>query len=313
MAPADFSYHILKPPFPRDFVAWYPYIRPEVLGPRHERWRRWLLRVIDGETGMIDRMIAARNSASGEWVGVVWTSTSITCPELAHFGWFFVEDGCQGSGVGGHVIETSMSMLRDDGVRMVMLPTQLENERAIGMYYRRGWQLSITDPSGGVWMVHEPPGYYRSFFAPDPGRPIRASAPEPVDFVALDYLLSRPAAPIRLLPLGLVGNRRFISFTHDWDEGAYRVARQAGRPLALAAALPVDGWHKLDVFGLDRRAMSVAAAALVEELPKSFAEVAATDSLRRRALEDAGMVPDGVHSAQVAGAKISLCRYSPGS
>jgi hypothetical protein len=53
---------------------------------------------------------------------------------------------------------------------MVMLPTQLENERAIGMYYRRGWQLTITDPQAATcgWCA-SPPGFYEKHLHARPG------------------------------------------------------------------------------------------------------------------------------------------------
>lgn len=307
----DFTYHILEYPFPTDFAHWYPYTKREVLGDRFEDWRRWLRRVVEEDQipAVRDRMIAAYDPQADEWVGVVWTSVSATSPELAHFGWFFVEERCQGTGVGSRIIETCLSTLSADGVRAVMLPTQLENERAIGMYYRRGWQLTITAPSGDVWMVREPAGFYEKTFTPDPERPINAGEPEPADYVALDYLLSRPAAPIRLLPLGLVGSSRFISFVHDWDAGHHMVARQGGRPMALAVAVRDAGATILDVFGLDRRAMAVAARDLAEQVPQPQADVAATDSVRRGALEDAGFHFEGTRTADVSGAQISLCRY----
>ncbi|MGC9318154.1 MAG: GNAT family N-acetyltransferase [Armatimonadota bacterium] len=308
MPAADPTCHVLRYPFPDDFVAWYPYIKPEVMrGDEH--WLPCLRRVIHEDTpGVTDRMIAARR-AWGDWCGVVWVQVPETCPELAHFGWFYVEDDVRGAGVGGRIIETCLNTLAADGVRMIMLPTQLTNERAIGMYYRRGWRISITDPDGGVWMVREPPGLWEEYFTPDPARPIQASEPQPADWVALDYLLSRPAAAIRLLPLGLVGSRRFISFTHDWDAAEHMVARQGGRPVALAAATADEQGWLLDVFGLDRRAMAVAAERLGRSVPRPRAEVAVTDSARRRALEDAGMRLEGVREREVGGAPISLARY----
>jgi len=230
----EISYHVLSHPYPEDFVAWYPYIKPEVMRGA-EAWLPWLERVIAGDTlGLNDRFVAARDSAGGRWLGVVWASVSGTAPEIAHFGWFYTEESARGTGVGGRIIDTYLSTLSAEGVRAVMLPTQLANQRAIGMYYRRGWQLSITDPAGGVWMVREPAGFYESYFTPEPGRMLLAGAAAPADYVALDYLLSRPAAPIRLLPLGLVGNRRFMAFCHDWEGGHYVVARQEGQPMALA-------------------------------------------------------------------------------
>ena len=307
--PDEISYHVLSHPYPEDFVAWYPYTKPEVMA-ESEDWRRWLERVIAGDTpGLLDRFVAARHDPSGEWIGVVWASVSQTAPEVAHFGWFYIEQGRRGGGVGGRIIDTYLSTLAAEGVQAVMLPTQLENQRAIGMYYRRGWQLSITDPRGGVWMVREPAGFYREYFTPDPRRPIHASPPEPADFVALDYLLSRPAAPIRLLPLGLAGSARFISFTHDWESAEHSVARQGGRPVALAVAAPTDEGPWLDVFGLDRRAMAVAMRELLERVPGGYAEVAAGDASRRAALEDVGMRVTDTSEREIAGAAMGLCRY----
>ncbi len=307
----DFSYHILEYPFPDDFVAWYPYTKSERMG-EHDRWRQWLVRVVEeGVPGVRDQMIAARDVESGDWVGVVWNSVAPTCPEIAHFGWFYVEDRCRGAGVGGRVIETCLSNLSADGAKAVMLPTQLENERAIGMYYRRGWHLSITDPNGGVWMVREPADYYEYYFTPEGREPIRAGEPEPADFVALDYLLSRPYAPVRLLPLELVGNRRFVSFVHDWDSATHVVARQEDRPLAVGAAVETEEGSLCDVFGVDRRAMAVAMRALVEIVPRPYADIAAHDTMRRGALEDAGMRYLSAQVVELARAQINMARYIP--
>lgn len=308
MDAGDFSYHTLEHPFPEDFVAWYPYIRPGEIA-EGSPWLDWLRRVIfEGVPGVRDRMTAAYGPEG--WMGVVWTSVSESCPELAHFGWFLVDDRCRGRGVGGRIIESTLDMLAAEGVRAVMLPTQLTNERAIGMYQRRGWTLSLVEPRGGVWMVREPQGFWAAYFTPDPRRPIRSAPPEPTDFVALDYLLSRPAAAIRLLPLGLVGNRRFISFVHDWGSATHMVARQSGRPMALAMAVATEGGSYLDVFGLDRRAMAVAVEALCARVEAPYARVAITDARRRGALEDAGMRFVGEDDEEeIAGAPMRLCRY----
>ena len=305
----DFTYHVLEHPFPEDFVEWYPYIKPEVM-VGHDRWREWLEKVVcEGVPGLRDQMIAARDPESGEWVGVVWNSVSPCSPEIAHFGWFYVEDRCRGAGVGARVVETCLSTLNSSGVKVTMLPTQLSNERAIGMYYRRGWDLTITDPDGGVWMVREPAGFYEEYFKPDEQRPVRADEPKPEDYVAIDYLLSRPYAAIRLLSLGLVGSRRFMSFVHDWEDPTHFVARQAERPMALAASVPTDDGSLCDVFGLDRRAMTVAIKALAEAVPEPYADVAISDTMRRGALEDAGMRFSEAHTEHLARAEIGLARY----
>jgi len=307
--PDEISYHVLSHPYPEDFVAWYPYTKPEVMA-ESEDWRRWLERVIAGDTpGLLDRFVAARHDPSGEWIGVVWASVSQTAPEVAHFGWFYIEQGRRGGGVGGRIIDTYLSTLAAEGVQAVMLPTQLENQRAIGMYYRRGWQLSITDPAGGVWMVREPQGFYEEYFTPDPSRPLHATEAVPADYVALDYLLSRPAAPIRLLPLGLVGSRRFMAFCHDWEGGRYLVARQEGRPMALAVALSADGGTQADVFGLTAPAMTSALCALLERVPPVHVMVAAADARRREAVQAAGLSLRATATRTVAGEPLCLCRY----
>lgn len=307
----DFSYHVLEHPFPDDFVKWYPYIKPEVM-VGHERWREWLERVVlEAVPGVRDQMVAARDPSTEEWVGVVWNCVSPTTPEIAHFGWFYVEDRWRGAGVGGRVVATCLNTLDADGAKAIMLPTQLSNERAIGMYYRRGWSLTITDPDGGVWMVREPAEFYEDYFTPEERRPLRAGEPQPEDYVAIDYLLSRPHAAIRLLPLGLAGNRRFMSFVHDWEDPTHFVARQAGKPMALAAAVPTDDGSLCDVFGLDRRAMTVAIEALIASVPEPHADVAIGDAMRRGALEDAGMRFADSHVACLAGAEMALARYLP--
>jgi len=192
---------------------------------------------------------------------------------------------------------------------MVMLPTQLGNERAIGMYYRRGWQLSITDPAGGVWMVREPQGFYEEYLTPDPGRPIHAAPAAPGDYVGLDYLLSRPAAPIRLLPLGLVGNRRFVSFTHDWSAGRHVVAHQQGRPVGIAVGMPGDDGTQVDTFALHESAMAAALEPLLGAAPRPWALVSATDVRRREVLKSLRMRLERTVTQPVGGEPLDLCRY----
>ena len=310
MADERYSIHVLQRPFPEDFIAFYPYIKPEVLG-QHIAWRSWLSRVIlDGVPGVSDLMIAARDDESGEWVGVVWLSVAETSPELAHFGWFHVEPRCRSLGVGARIVDTCLETLEAMGVQMIMLPTQIENERAIGMYFRRGWRITIAHPQGDVWMVREPDGLYERTFTPDAARPITASEPRPSDFVALDYLLARPSAPIRLLPLGLVGSRRFVSFVHDWEGARHAVARQDERPMALAVAVEGEDGTQLDVFGLDRRAMVVALREVAEVATTPWADVGASDRARRAVFEELGFRMTGTRCETLARAQMELCRYA---
>ncbi len=307
--PDQCTVHVLEYPYPDDFIAWYPYTKPDQMSGSDD-WRRWLQRVIDGDVpGLRDRFVAARHTPTGQWVGVVWASVSETCPEIAHFGWFYTDPERQGVGVGGRIIETYLNTLAAEGVRVVMLPTQLSNERAIGMYYRRGWQLSITDPQGGVWMVREPRDFYEEYFTPDPARPVRAGEATAADYVVLDYLLSRPAAPIRLLPLGLSGGRRFLSFCHDWDTGMHMVARQQGRPVAIAVGMPGGEGVQVDTFGLTARAMLTALRPIVEQAPNAWSLIAASDMRRREAVEAAGLRLQKTLTQTIAGAPMSLCRY----
>lgn len=310
MNTADVSYHVLDRPFPDDFIAWYPYIRPEVMR-RNRHWLPCMREVLlDGAEGVRDRMVAAHDERSGQWLGVVWLQVPGPCPELAHFGWFLVEQRCRGAGVGAGIIRRCIDTLEAEGVRMIMLPTELSNERAIGMYWRRGWRLAIVSPDGGVWMVREPENMWQEYFTPASGKPIDASAPRASDGVALDYLLARPASAIRLLPLGLTGTRRFVSFTHDWRGGEHAVARQGGRPLALAVAAPGQEGAMVDVYGLHREPMAAALTDLLARVERPFAEIAAGDAVRRAAVEDAGLRAGDELERSVAGAAMTVVRYA---
>ena len=310
MCDAEFSYHVLEYPFPDDFVEWYPYVKAEVIGD--SPWAPWLQRVIGEEIpGVRDRFVAARHEPSGEWAGVVWASTSEATPELAHFGWFYVEDRWQGSGVGGRIVTTYLDALEAEGVRVVMLPTAISNERAIGMYYRRGWQITMADSTlGSIWMTREPAGFYEAFFAPAPDQALEVGRPRFADFIALDYLLGRPAAAIRLLPVGLAGSRRFTSFYHEWDAADYTVARQSGRPLGIAVSVRSEGETQLDAFALDRRVKATALEPLVAAAPDCYALAAINDSERRAAFVAVGLRLADTLTQEIAGAPLELCRYT---
>jgi len=167
-----------------------------------------------------------------------------------------------------------------------------------------------VDPvRASVWMVREPVGFYGSFFTPDPQRPLESGPPEPADFVALDYLLCRPAAPIRLLPIGLVGSRRFCSFHHDWDATQYLVTRQGRRPLGLAIAKETGAATEIDAFALDGHVMQVALDELLCRAKNPCALVAVGDIERRGALEAVGMRVEATVTREIASAPVTLCRY----
>lgn len=79
--------------------------------------------------------------------------------------------------------------------------------------------------------------------------------------------------------------------------------------MAIAVDVEGDGGAKLDVFGIDRRAMVVALREVAEGAAKPWAEVGASDRLRRAVFEELGFRMTGTRCETLARAQMELCRY----
>ena len=270
-------YETLSFPYPADFARWYPYLRAENVPP-DVPWIPWLQRVFAGETpGVENTFFAAYDEATHRWVGVLWCAIPPTTPELAHFGWFLVEEDQQGQGLGRQLLQRYLDFVEGRGVEMVMLPTQTSNTRAVGIYERRGWEVTMAQPDDSTrcWMVREPGfGYQAEYFCRRPG-PLDFAPVAAADYVALDYLLCRPLSPSRLLP-DFAGHQRFCSFVVPWAAADYVVARQQGRPLGLGVSY--ENASYFDAWALDSEVLAELLARAGGEAPDG----SRTDRRRRR-------------------------------
>lgn len=305
------SYHKLEPPYHNDFATWYPYARQENVPP-DVPWVPWMQRVLRDDTpGISNCFFAARDDQTRKWIGVVWCAASQATPELAHLGWFLVENESQGQGIGRQLMQNFLEDVEARGVEMVMLPTQVSNKRAVGMYERRGWEITMSQPDDSTrcWMVREPEfGYHNRYFAAS-GEKLDIAPPEPADFIALDYLLCRPTSACRLLP-EFAGSRRFCSFIVDWQAAQYAVAREGEKPLGLGALY--EHGRYLDAFALDEGVLSELLWCLSKARPEADAFVAETDEVKRRVLRELGFRPGSAHDLKLPGETIRLRRFSRG-
>lgn len=303
------SYHKLEPPYPPDFLKWYPYAREENL-PLDVPWGPWLRRLVSGDTaGVHNCFFAARDDRTRRWIGVVWCAVSPATPELAHLGWFWVEDEYRGQGVGRQLMQEYLSEVETRGVEMVMLPTQVSNKRAVGMYERRGWEITLAQPDDSTrcWMAREPEFGYQSRYFDYRGGRLEIAPPEPLDYVGLDYLLCRPLSESRLLP-DFAGRRRFCSFVVDWQAEQYAVARVEGRPLGLGVLYERGGF--IDAFALNEEVLSELLWMLAKARPQAQAFLADSDELKHRVLRELGFRPREAHELELPEEKIRLRRYA---
>ncbi|MEN6644969.1 MAG: GNAT family N-acetyltransferase [Armatimonadia bacterium] len=303
------SCYKLTPPFRKDFIEWYPYLKPENISPTTP-WLPWLQRVFAGDTsGIHNTFFVARDDDAHRCIGVVWRAVSNATPEHAHLGWFLVEDEYQGQGVGRQLLENYLDDTESSGVEMVMLPTQTSNTRAVGMYQRRGWEITMAQPDEGTrcWMVREPDfDYQEEYFRAD-GTPLSYGPVEPRDYVGLDYLMCRPVTKSRLLP-AFAGQTRFCSFITNWMGTKYLVARQGTKPVGLATVY--EHRHYFDAFALDEGILTELLTKLAADFPNGQALVAETDERKQRALRGLGFRLKSVHTMELPGETVRLRRMS---
>jgi GNAT superfamily N-acetyltransferase len=300
----------LQPPYPADFAAWYPYTRDEVLPPDHF-WRPWLDRLLRDDTGSLrNSFFTARDTATGDWLGVVWCAQSPATPELAHFGWFLVPEKYQGQGLGRDILHDYLATVEGEGVEMVMLPAETTNLRAVGMYQRRGWEITIAQAErpGRCWMVREPDLDYQPEYFRAGQEPLEFGPPMETDFIGLDYLLCRPLSQARLLPGGFIGNRRFCSFVVDWTAALYTVARAGGKPVGLGAVTPDGGL--LDAFALDPEVLAALLTHLAAAHPQAEACAAADDGAKYEVLRNVGFRPRRLGPVLSGGEEVAMRFYA---
>ncbi len=289
---AGISYHILQPPLDPSFRQWYPYFDPENEEFSSPAWARWMPRTAtDDLPGLRHRFVAARDEDTGQWVGGVWGCVSETVPELVHFGWFLVEEAYRGRGIGSAIVQRFIDAYEAEGAEMIMLPTQVKNERAHGMYLRRGWRDAIVQPEGmqSCFMVRAPQGHYERFFHVPADAAVTLGPVEYRDYIALDYLLNRPQVASRLYPAGLLGRRRFVSMLFDWGQGEVFVARLNERPVGVGMVKAGREGIWVDVYSLSEAVMtSLLEASRREEAGPLVARVCPDDAAKVRAFEAAG-------------------------
>lgn len=301
------SYHKLTPPFRKGFAEWYPYIKPANISPTTP-WLPWMQRIFAGDTpGLRNTFFVAHDDATQRYIGVLWRAVSQTTPELAHLGWFLVEDEYQGQGVGRQLLENYLLDTEGSGVEMVMLPTQTSNTRAVGMYQRRGWEVAMAQPDEGTrcWMVREPDFDYQQQYFRSYGAPLSYGPVEPCDYIGLDYLMCRTVTESRLLP-AFAGQTRFCSFIVNWREARYQVARQGTRPVGLAAVY--EHGHYFDAFALDEGIQAELLTKLATDLPKGQALVAESDERKQRVLRSMGFRLKSAHTMDLPGETVRLRR-----
>jgi len=287
----DFDYHYLTPPFPDDFLAWYPYDKPEAHSSGSgQQWLQGIRRVTHNELpGLNHTFVVARCRETGDFAGVVWLCESETTPELAHFGWFVAVKAYRGQGTGRGILDGSIDYLESHGVEMIMLPTQTTTVHARAMYARRGFDDFMIEEDGvGCWMVRAARGFYTDYFTRRGN--VDVGPLQPSDYIAFDYLVNRIAVRSRLYPLGLVGAKRIVSFKAMPLAADAFACRENGRLLGVAV---VDN-GEFDFFAHD----VTVAPPLVEHVlraaqGKLTCHIATTDVWKRRVVEQAGLKASG--------------------
>ena len=284
-------YEALSHPLPKSFREWYPYDKPETYPDNSDHpWLRGMQRVTaDALPGLKHTFLVARDDAVGRYVGVCWLCESTATPELAHFGWFLVEEAYRGRGIGAQILDRAIARLQSHGVEMIMLPTLLSTKLARGMYARRGFRDTIIEKSTGrCWMVRAKPGHHERYFSR--AGDIECGAFVPADYIAFDYLLCRPKSESRLYSLGVVGTKRIVSFKQTWEGQTMVAARVGGRLVGIAAANEAENdIVEFDAFALRREVLDALFSYALQTFERPVrCHVARSDTQKRATVEAAG-------------------------
>jgi len=299
-----FEYHLLQPPFPDDFLAWYPYDKPEGYEcPKDLLWMQGMQKVTGNALpGLNHTFVVAKPAGCDEYAGVCWLCEPDSTPELAHFGWFLTVPAYRGQGAGRRVLDTALDYLDSRGVEMVMLPTRTTTEHARGMYARRGFQDFLVEAgSTGCWMVRPAEGHYESYFTPPGSVEVRPFTTG--DYVAFDYLINRVLVPSRLYTLGLIGTKRIVSFKPNWGHNVHMLSAAVdGRLMGVAALTDGDEATHFDFYAHDPRVAQPLIAQIIEQSTGPLrCHIATDDSWKREAVQAAGLSLAGTDRAEAPG------------
>lgn len=287
------EYAILKHPLPRNFAEWYPYAKPSVMLPGNAHWLDSMQRVIqDRMPGVIHHFSTARDVDKDAYIGVAWLGISPSAPEIAHFGWFLVEEACRGTGIGRETLNRAIAFLDERGVEVVMLPTRLSTVHARAMYARRGFvDLIAEHETGKCWMIRGPKDHFDGYFVTR--GPISMGPMEFGDWFAFDYLMNHERVVSRLYPVGLTGERRALSLTRaaEWKDSPREIAIRRRERLCGAILLKeADGGTDADFYTPDEALADEAAVYLNDRAPRPVRVAAASrDEMKSRALKRSGM------------------------
>ena len=307
------THHILRPPWDPTFIAWYPHVHPEHPELHGRPWAAWMRRVVRNDLdGLEHRFFAAKDDETDDWIGACWGCRAPTVPELVHFGWFFVEEDRRDRGIGSEIVRVFADAYEAEGAEMIMIPTQLDNVRAHGMYERRGWRDLIVQPERGriCLMTHAPEGHREAFFAVAPETPLEIGPTEFRDYIALDYLVNNTRVTSRLHPVGLVDRTRFLSMTFDWSQGHFLTARANGRPVGVGVWRETDEGSEIDAFAEEPPVVRETLAAVRERAPGPVTLfVAEDDAVKRETAQALGLQPTDTVTEDHFGCPVHFSRH----
>jgi len=262
------EYSCIAHPLPPEFVEWYPYAKPSVMLPRSRHWLDSMKAVIGDSLPGLEHH-----------------------PELAHFGWFLVEEPYRGKGIGRAVLDNALGFFQKNDVQVVMLPTMLSTVHARGMYGRRGFVDLIAErQTGRCWMIRQPDGYFDGYFTA--AGEVTVSPLECGDWLAFDYLLNHERVVSRLYPVGLTGEARVISFTRasSWPAVRELAIRRGTRMCGFIVCKETGEGIEADFYSPDPALMDAAVERLLSEHAGRLSIcTAAADEVKREVVARRGM------------------------